>query len=455
MKSINEQSDKVKVTGSSQAKQKGYSLLRIVIQIVFLFLLPALFAAAFSGLMEIGYLLLNPRRSWQEVWLNLIPFLLVGLVSLLWGRLFCGWLCAFGSVTDWLNQLFSFLPFRKLTLTAKADRYLKKSKYFILAALFLLAVLAPQLSLSFLSPWDAFALLFTPGKAPDFTTVFSSLIPGFIFLVFILFASLWIERFFCRYLCPYGGFLALISKISPTALAKPTQHCGACKLCQKKCATQIPLSKREEVRGGECILCLRCLHNCPRKNIELRVFGKRIQPVLWIIMGILVLAGSYYLLTYQFSPKTSVSDTPASITPTSEAMKISEKTVPETTFSESQSQGNTAAATIPSTASEATTSETNSGLLTGTYKDGVYEGSGTGFRRGTTVIQVTVTSGAISDITVVSHQDDEPYFSRAFAQIKEQIIDSQNLEADIVSRATYSSQGILEAIENALAEAKA
>ncbi|MDD5968569.1 MAG: FMN-binding protein [Anaerostipes sp.] len=82
-------------------------------------------------------------------------------------------------------------------------------------------------------------------------------------------------------------------------------------------------------------------------------------------------------------------------------------------------------------------------------KDGTYEGTGTGFR-GKIKVAVTVKSHKITAVKVLSKSDDAAYFNRASAGIIKSVIDSQSLNVDVVSGATYSSKGILAAIKNAL-----
>ena len=69
----------------------------------------------------------------------------------------------------------------------------------------------------------------------------------------------------------------------------------------------------------------------------------------------------------------------------------------------------------------ATTAPTPTAASTGLYTDGTYTGSGTGFR-GTTTVSVTVEGGEITDITVISYQDDAPYFNRAYSTVTSNII---------------------------------
>ena len=91
------------------------------------------------------------------------------------------------------------------------------------------------------------------------------------------------------------------------------------------------------------------------------------------------------------------------------------------------------------------------GVDTSHLKDGVYTGSGQGYRS-TITVRVTVSGGRIASVEVVSEGDDEPYFSNARGVISS-VVSSQSMEVDAVSGATYSSRGILVAIANALSSA--
>lgn len=89
--------------------------------------------------------------------------------------------------------------------------------------------------------------------------------------------------------------------------------------------------------------------------------------------------------------------------------------------------------------------------VSGTYKDGIYEGSGQGFR-GTVNVQVKIKYSKITKIQILSKSDDEPYFTNAL-DVLDAIIAKQNTNVDVISGATYSSKGIVKAVENALKKA--
>ena len=116
--------------------------------------------------------------------------------------------------------------------------------------------------------------------------------------------------------------------------------------------------------------------------------------------------------------------------------------------------GSTKAATssTTSTTKAATTTKTTAASVSGSYMDGTYQGSGYGFR-GTTTVTVVVSGGKITTITVNSYRDDKQYFDRAYSTVTKEIISSQSTDVDAVSGATYSSNGIMKAVANALSKA--
>lgn len=88
------------------------------------------------------------------------------------------------------------------------------------------------------------------------------------------------------------------------------------------------------------------------------------------------------------------------------------------------------------------------------YKNGVFEGSGIGFRNGTTTVSVTIKNDIIKNINVLSNEDTPRFFDNASTQVINEIMNTQSTKVDVVSRATYSSVGIMDAVQNALDKAK-
>ena len=82
-------------------------------------------------------------------------------------------------------------------------------------------------------------------------------------------------------------------------------------------------------------------------------------------------------------------------------------------------------------------------------KDGTYEGQANGYR-GLVKVSVTVKDHKITAIKVLSNSDDAAFFNRASAGVIKNILAKQSLKVDVVSGATYSSNGIIKAVKNAL-----
>jgi uncharacterized protein with FMN-binding domain len=113
---------------------------------------------------------------------------------------------------------------------------------------------------------------------------------------------------------------------------------------------------------------------------------------------------------------------------------------------------NTAAAAESSTGTAESSAESaaaSASASAGQYADGTYSGTGTGLR-GTTEVSVTVSGGVITSVEIVSYEDDSQYFERAQGTIISEILESQSVDVSTVSGATFSSNGILEAVANAL-----
>jgi len=228
---------------------------------------------------------------------------------------------------------------------------------------------------------------------------------GALLLALIMTGSMYIERFFCRYLCPLGAVFVVVSRIRLFKIRKPAQHCGSCHACTNRCSMGIPLYSMNVISDGECIDCMNCVEICPSGSVKANP-----KPALAAAVAVVAMSGMYF------------------------AGNITSST-----------------AAAQSIASVAQASETQIGTV-GQYIDGVYTGSGSGFR-GTTQVQVTVSNGYITDITVLSTGDDSEFFSKAEGSVIAQILSSQSVSVDTVSGATFSSNGIIEAVTNALASA--
>ena len=81
-----------------------------------------------------------------------------------------------------------------------------------------------------------------------------------------LLANIRIERFWCRYLCPYGALLGLVGLLSLGKIHRDPSHCTDCGKCEKKCPGMIPIRQKTIVHSLECSACLTCIESCPEKG---------------------------------------------------------------------------------------------------------------------------------------------------------------------------------------------
>ena len=114
--------------------------------------------------------------------------------------------------------------------------------------------------------------------------------------------------------------------------------------------------------------------------------------------------------------------------------------------------------TVTSNATESAKSATsntvdNSKTTSSNYKDGTYTGSGTGFDGATTKISVTIANGKITNIKTISNGDTPEFYNQASNGIINKMISTQSASVDTVSGATFSSNGIISAVKNALNQA--
>jgi len=163
------------------------------------------------------------------------------LATLIWGRVFCGYLCPFGALQDFLARVTPKRLHRELP--SAVHRRLWSAKYVILAAILGLAVAGVPVSLyQYVEP---------------FGTVFF-LSPSFVLWLIagsILVASALVPRFYCRYVCPLGGLLGVTSLVSPRRIAR-VEHCEHCTVCQHACPTGA--IERERITFHECVRCSAC-----------------------------------------------------------------------------------------------------------------------------------------------------------------------------------------------------
>lgn len=378
-------------------KKRGFftQLIRHLIQAAAFILFPGLFITVFSAVQDILAAFMDGSFSAGELFPQITIVFMVFLITALWGRFFCGFLCSFGM----LQELIFFFSKRvisgKVRIPERFDSAMKFLKYFILV--FIAAgvwILALPVDSSW-NPWGVFGILVSGNFS-----VISSAIPtvGFAVLIAITVGSLFVGRFFCRYLCPLGALFAVVSRKRLYKIRRQSDSCTNCGLCTRSCSMGIRVPEKNAVISEECIQCMQCLSICPKESLSASPAGAIAGTAAAAAIGGTVIVGN--LISFP-------------VTETISYQQVAGK----------KEKGN--------------------------YKDGVYTGAGEGFR-GTTEVQVTVEDGYIADITILSFRDDQEFFHKAQSAVINAILTEQKTDVSTVSGATFSSNSIMDAVADAL-----
>lgn len=238
--------------------------IRNVVQMIFFLFLPSLFSQAFGGVKEMAA---KVGSGEPFLWSSfLMKLTLLCMVTMIIGRVFCGWMCAFGALGDWIYQFSAFLQKktkRKLPkISERMVHILQKIKYVVLLGIMLLCFMGSSNIVTTYSPWTIFSLL----MAGQFQIAGYAV--GGVILLLILIGMSVQERFFCQFLCPMGAVFSLLPELPLFRWKRKEENCiRNCQACKKMCPVQIKLQENP-LQEGECIRCGRCTQICPRKNIK-------------------------------------------------------------------------------------------------------------------------------------------------------------------------------------------
>lgn len=387
-------------------------ILRFITQIGFLFFLPSLFTLTFSQLKQAYLMIAKGNFNLSTAFPQLLEVSILITLTIFLGRFFCGWMCAFGTFNDIIYLLFNKIFKVKFIVNERVHSILKHLKYMILIFIILAVWIKDSKSLDIYSPWNAFA------QFTQFTEAIQLYPIGFIILALIVIGAMFVERFFCRYLCPLGAIFAITSKLRFFKIHKHRENCGKCKICTNNCSMGIKLYEVDVVNSWECINCMKCINSCPRNNTQTKMVGKKVSPAF--VSGLVVIA---FMGLYSVS----------------------------IIFVDKIDNGNMGLTT--SNNSSAENSKSSSSGEGKKYNDGTYVGVGRGYRPNVKV-SVTIKNNKITDIQIVSNNETPRYAEIPFNTIPKEIIDSQSTDVDTVSGATRTSNGIMEAVKNALSQAE-
>lgn len=192
--------------------------------------------------------------------------IIIGLAIMsviVFGPIICGFICPFGAIQDLVARIGKKIFKRKYNkfIPKKFDEKLKYLRYVVLILTIILTATSSVALLEAINPYHAYLSLFN--------RKFTSLgIIGFIILGLIVGLSLFVQRPWCRYMCPYGAFLGLFNKIKVFRVFRNKETCIGCKKCTNQCPMGIEVHGKEDVRNLSCISCMECVDQkvCPKEN---------------------------------------------------------------------------------------------------------------------------------------------------------------------------------------------
>lgn len=432
-----------------------------------------------------------------------IATLVLIILSIIGGSFHCGWICPFGTLQEIISLFGSKIGIKKYKMPAKLHHIFKYTRYilFVLAFIIGLDILLPVLSISPKSNLD----LMLMGRVASISSITILIIFGI--------ASLFIERPFCNYFCPDGARYGIYGIARPLTITRNTDNCINCKICNKACPMNIDIASCDNVRSLECINCFKCISACPVNNALKYKFFKRNKSeiVRYILVLVTGIAFAIYLnfsnlstpqvviqheipslITNSAIVENSINNidenlptsdnlaanTSLSDSSTSSSVAVIENITPDIKDEASNTENADITSTVPTkestkeTQSNTSTTETKNQVVPSTpiakaeetkvvaevpsnskYADGSFEGNATGYR-GNIKVSVSIKNDEIIQVEILESRDDDKWFNRASSSIVSDILSLQKSSVNTVTGATYSSQGIIDAVEDALEKAK-
>lgn len=221
---------------------------------------------------------------------NMSNFVLLGgsiALVIIVGRFFCGWICMLGFLQEIFGKIGRKLFGKRFVIPVKADRYFRFLKYIVF---FAVVYLTWKIGDLIIRPYDPFAAW---AHLPSGLEVFEDFLIGFIILAGSLLLSMFLDRFFCKYLCPLGGFLGILHRIGLYKIKRDESTCIDCKKCDDVCPVNIEVSTSERVASSECINCMQCVSYCPTKKDTLKpvIFRKFVRASKIAVIGLVIYFG--------------------------------------------------------------------------------------------------------------------------------------------------------------------
>ncbi len=280
----------------------------------------------FGGLQALGSYMtmdsLSCSMTSTQIMMGVVLF--IGIV--LFSRLFCGYICPLGTISEWLGKLGDRLKVR-ITPTGFVDNALRLLKYALLFITFYFTLKSSELFCKKFDPYYAAV----SGFDSDVQLWWALIAIGALVL-----GSVFFRLFWCRYLCPLGalsaifkfswwflgamgiyvilllagldipylwplliitagGYILEVARMDrvrpdPVHITRNTDTCTSCGLCSASCPQGIDVASMEKVTHTDCNLCGDCLHACPEKD-TLQINRRNMKWLPAAVLGALIVLG--------------------------------------------------------------------------------------------------------------------------------------------------------------------
>jgi polyferredoxin len=177
--------------------------------------------------------------------------------AILFGPAFCGWICPLGTIQEFVSGFGRKIFRRRFNhfVPIQLDRVLRYARYAILVWVLYVTAVSGTLAFEAYDPYFALFNFWSTEVAPTALAV----------LAITLALSVFVERPWCKYACPYGAFLGVFNLFRVFSIKRVESTCKADGACSILCPMNIPVDSKQIVRDHQCISCLECTSEavCP------------------------------------------------------------------------------------------------------------------------------------------------------------------------------------------------
>lgn len=202
----------------------------------------------------------------------LILMSIIFILAILFGPVFCGWVCPLGTAQELVGKVGRKIFKKKYNhfVPSRLDKVMRYLRYGVLIWVVYVTARSGYLLFESIDPYNALFTFWSEEAA----------IQGIVVLTLTLILSLFVERPWCKYACPYGALLGLTNKLRIFKIKRTPSTCIGCKKCDYSCPMNIEVSQKEKIKDHQCISCYECTseRNCPITNtVNMEISKKLIK----------------------------------------------------------------------------------------------------------------------------------------------------------------------------------